>query len=210
MSENSLSSHQLQAIRDLETNGLYRTSRGWEIAKTNDDAVAGRTIRQVDPMIKKALEGKGLIADMGDAYRLTDAGRGYLEGKPKLVITMYVRRGDDIVMGDLTLKTRTISLSPIPDKVSARDWLCLGFAYDGDSLSVSISPYTEIAKGAAHAESKELQARAEFLPFAIEGTSEVLQSNPRAARRSLFDVLHQVQAVVFNLLSSLGYEVKIA
>lgn len=138
----------------------------------------------------------------------------YQEGMRKAgfkpVITMYVRRGDDIVMGDLKLKTRTISLSPIPDKVSARDWLCLGFAYDGDSLSVSISPYTQIAKGAAAAESKELKAHGEFLPFAIEATREVLQSNPRAPQQSLFDVLRQVQAVVFNLLSSLGYEVKIA
>ena len=123
---------------------------------------------------------------------------GTPQSKP--LITLYVRRGDDISVGAHSIKTRTISLNPIPDKLSMDDLLHIGFAFDGDSLSVGITPYTDAVWEAEGIERHDFD--------------DIPGAQPRIRRGkvtwTLADALNSVQSVLVKWLRSLGYEVKIS
>lgn len=116
-------------------------------------------------------------------------------------ITLYVRRGDS---SDPKVKTRTVSLHPIPDKVSMDDLLAIGFGFDGDTVSVGVTPDTFAVW------EKDNQLVSEH----VEGARPWIRRQDEYERQedpsTLADALNSVQSVLVKWLRSLGYEVKIA
>lgn len=120
--------------------------------------------------------------------------RDIIEGKPKQVIRMYVRRVHAV---DASIKTRTISLTPIPDRVSQDEFLALGFAYDGDSVTKSVDKFTML--------DMDKNGKPKFTWFGDEADLDTYQ-----AAWTLADALNNAQRTLVEWLRSLGYEVKIA
>ncbi len=112
----------------------------------------------------------------------------------KPVITIYVRRAET---HDPKVKARTISLHPIPDRVSMDEWLDMGFAFDGDTVSVAVDPYTEAALDG--------DGKPRITSFA----EAVQRYNLYHTPWTLTDALRQVQSALVMWLRRLGYEVTI-
>jgi len=114
------------------------------------------------------------------------------------VITLYVRRDET---SDPKIKARTISLRPIPDKVSMDDLLKAGFAYDGDTVSLSVDPWTTGSFGKGR------------WPFGTRGKLDVRSIGASAnvlEPWTLSKALNSVQTAMVEWLRSLGYEVRIS
>jgi len=125
--------------------------------------------------------------------RITD---GAPQSKP--AITMYVRRDET---SDPKVKARTIFLRPIPDKVSMDDLLEIGFAYDGDTVSLSVDPYTTASFGKGP------------WPLGTRGKPDIRSIGDNASMLepwTLTKALNSVQTALVEWLRGLGYEVKIA
>ena len=110
----------------------------------------------------------------------------------KPTITLYVRRGE---AADPKIKTRTISIHPIPDKVSMDALLDMGFAFDGDNVSLGIDAYMEAREGK--------DGKPTFHWFGDEPALE-----PWQASWTLTHALRSVQLALVKWLRSLGYEVQ--
>lgn len=121
------------------------------------------------------------------------------------VITMYVRRGES---SDPKIKTRTISLHPIPDKASIDDLLGIGFAIDGDTATLSVDQFTEVSSleetlGEEAVAKQKKEGKPWFFVDSFAGYAD-------HAPWSLAGALRDIQVALVEWLRRLGYEVKIA
>ena len=114
----------------------------------------------------------------------------------KPVITLFIRRDDSSPE-----PARTIAIHPVPadaDGITAEDLLNVGFAIDGDSAVLTVTPLTFVAQGTG------VSGGAVFGP-------EILQANKGAIEpQSLSTALRKVQAALVAWLRSSGYGVKFA
>jgi hypothetical protein len=107
-------------------------------------------------------------------------------------ITIYVRKGDHA-------KERVISINPIPAGVDPIGLLNSGFALDGNSMTISVDPYT-------FAYDKDVEGG--NINGIQSWTPGALLPGEWALTWSLTKAVNCIETLLVNWLTKLGYRVK--